>query len=131
MQMSSDAANVSVGLIGHLESPEQYCRVLTAARGVDLPAVQPGSLERLLQRLAPFPITDWAFRSSRGPSVRARYVDLCYLVGPEPALKTGLARVRRACAEVKRSGARVAALGGFSSILGEMAGADLSEEFGL
>lgn len=131
MSHPTDTPAISVGLIGHLETPQRYQSVLHAARGDDLPLPDLAEVSRLVNKLTPFPVTDARFVSARGLVVRARYVDLCYLVEAEVPLKAGLQRVRQACRHVQRSGAKVAALGGFASILGEMGAADLSAEFGL
>lgn len=114
----------SVAFIGHLASLERYRDVLTTLRGADLGPVSPVAVRDSLGPLAPMPLCDFWFRSLTGRELWGRYVELWLLIGAEslvePAfLRAGLKRVEAACREAHAFGARIAALGGFSSILGE------------
>jgi fatty aldehyde-generating acyl-ACP reductase len=120
-----------VGFIGHLGSVAAYHAVLAAARGSDLPAPRLEDLERLLPYLEPMPLADAVIRTPGGREVRGRYFDLFFLPEETLRVKSGLDRVRAACAQAKSAGVRIGALGGFSSILGEMGRADLSQELGV
>lgn len=119
-----------VAFLGHLESIEAYCELLGAARGSDLPPLRPERLAPVLQRGEPMPICDLRLRSVSGRSVTARYIDIGFL-GEWLRTVDTLGKVRAGCAEAARSGARIAALGGFTSILGERHGIDPSREFGI
>jgi predicted amino acid dehydrogenase len=120
-----------VGFIGHLGSAAAYRAFFEAARGPDLPALQPEDVARLLPHLEPMPVSDAVIRTPGGREVRGRYFDLFFLMEGTLQVKSGLRRVRAACAQARSAGVRIGALGGFSSILGEMARADLSRELGV
>jgi fatty aldehyde-generating acyl-ACP reductase len=119
-----------VALLGHLESIEAYCDLLGAARGRDLPPLRPERLEPVLQCGGPMPICDLRLRSPRGLAITARYIDIGFL-GAWLRVVDSLSKVRAGCIEAVRSGARIAALGGFTSILGERHRVDASSEFGI
>jgi fatty aldehyde-generating acyl-ACP reductase len=119
-----------IALLGHLESIEAYCDLLGAARGRDLPPLRPERLEPVLQRGGPMPICDLRLRSPRDVAVTARYIDIAFL-GAWLRVVDTLSKVRAGCIEAVRSGARIAALGGFTSILGERHGVDASSEYGI
>jgi fatty aldehyde-generating acyl-ACP reductase len=72
-----------------------------------------------------------ALRSAQGFDRRGVYVDVFLLPTRTPALRAALAKVRAACRQAASTGARIGVLGGFSSIVGEQAGARLTDEFGL
>jgi fatty aldehyde-generating acyl-ACP reductase len=114
----------SVAFIGHLASLERYRDVLTELRGPDLAPLSVETVEAALRSLAPMPLADFHFRSTRGREVHGRYVELWLPVdatalGDPGFVRAGLGRVRQACDEARAFGARIAALGGFSSIVGE------------
>jgi fatty aldehyde-generating acyl-ACP reductase len=121
----------SVAFIGHLTSVERYQELIVAARGEDLPLPPLAEVDRLVRRLSPMPVSDWWLRSPTGIEIHGRYIDMYYVVELPLPVKSGLARVRAACDEARKCGAKIAALGGFASILGEMSGVDLSAEFQL
>ena len=114
----------AVAFIGHMPSAQRYHDLLCAARGSDLPAPPLDGFERMVRAMAPMPITDCLFESTNGRQVVGRYIDIFFLVDEPLAVHSGLSRVRAACDEAHACGARIAALGGFSSILGEMSGND-------
>jgi predicted amino acid dehydrogenase len=120
-----------VAFIGHLGSLAAYRAVLAAARGSDLPAPRLEDVERLLAHLEPMPLSDAVIRTPGGREVSGRYFDLFFVIQETLRVKAGLDRVRAACAQARSAGVRIGALGGFSSILGEMGRADLSQELGV
>jgi fatty aldehyde-generating acyl-ACP reductase len=120
-----------VAFIGHMPSARRYHDLLCAARGPDLPAPPLEDFERMVRAMAPMPISDFWFESTTGRQVVGRYIDIFFLVDEPLAVKAGLSRVRAACDEARACGARIAALGGFSSILGEMSGGGASAAHGL
>lgn len=67
---------------------------------------------------------------SRGDRLVARYIDLFLSVDGSFHAASARRKLQRACAEARKSGARVAALGGFASIIGER-DTDLVAEYGL
>jgi predicted amino acid dehydrogenase len=120
-----------IAFLGHLGSVAAYRSVLGAARGADLPLPALADVDRLLRHLEPMPLADAVIRTPAGRAVRGRYFDLFFLIEEPLRFKLGLERVRAACAQARTQGARIGALGGFSSILGERAGVDLSREVGV
>lgn len=119
--------------IGHLESPEAYAAFISATRGPGLPPVQVQDIDRVIRRLAPMPICNVSVRSPTGATISACYVDAFLLADtigagdPAEAIK----RVQAAYRVAARSGARLVALGGFSSIIGESAHLNPSREYGI
>jgi predicted amino acid dehydrogenase len=78
----------------------------------------------------PLPVADVTFRSIRGPVVRARYIDVGLLPEAHGGLRRAIARVLLAVEEARALGARLGVLGGFTSIVGEWARADLGRDRG-
>lgn len=109
-----------VAFIGHLSSVDRYREVLAAARGPGHRPLDREEVERSVRALDPMPISEWSFRSLTGRVVSGCYIDMFLLVDRQMSPRSGITRVRAACREAARVGARIAALGGFSSILGEM-----------
>jgi fatty aldehyde-generating acyl-ACP reductase len=120
-----------VAFIGHLDSVEAYREALEALRGHDCPPLTMERVHELIPRMEPMPICDVALRSAQGFDRRGVYVDVFLLPTRTPALRAALAKVRAACRQAASTGARIGVLGGFSSIVGEQAGARLTDEFGL
>jgi predicted amino acid dehydrogenase len=89
----------ALALIGHLESAEAYRQLLSGLRGDDLPPLGLSELE-----------------SVRGITLRARYIDVGLLPDLRVNARAALRRVASACAEAEAAGARLAVLGGFTSI---------------
>jgi fatty aldehyde-generating acyl-ACP reductase len=120
-----------VAFIGHLDDVQAYREALEALRGPDRPLLTMERVRQLIPRMQPMPICDVALRSARGFDRHGIYVDAFLLPTPTWALRTALAKVRAACRQAAETGARIGVLGGFSSIVGEQAGARLTDEFGL
>jgi fatty aldehyde-generating acyl-ACP reductase len=110
--------SVDVALLGHLESAEAYVQMMTTLsrtrRDADASAVS-----RLLPHLAPSPVCDVRVHSSNGRSIVARYIDLYLVVDATFEVLQARSKLARALEEAALSGARIAGLGGFSSIVGE------------
>lgn len=122
----------TLAIIGHLESFEAYRSALEASRGAGLPPLELEAVRLGLRHTPPMPLCTLVLRSPRGTVREARYIDLGLVVEPGWTVdRSALARVREACAEAGSWGARLGTLGGFSSIVGESARANLSEEYGL
>lgn len=119
--------------IGHLESSEAYAAFISATRGPALPPVPVEDIDRVIRRLAPMPICNVVVRSPTGAAISACYVDAFLLAeatgGGDPA--AAIKRVQAAYRVAARSGARLVALGGFSSIIGEAAQLNPSREYGI
>lgn len=120
-----------VAAIGHLESARAYCALLSAARGPDLPPLQPDRIDPLIRRLEPMPVCTIVARSSRGGSIEAIYIDAFLIVDQAWSTVEAVGRVRSAYRAAAATGARLVTLGGFSSIVGECAHLDPSREFGV
>jgi predicted amino acid dehydrogenase len=121
----------SLALIGHLETAEAYRDLLNYVRGGDLPQLPLEEIEPLLRATDPMPLCDLTLRSMRGAAVSARYIDVGLLPDPQTGLREAMARIRMAAREAGAAGARLGVLGGFTSIVGQLAGADLHHDFGL
>lgn len=109
----------TVAFVGHLDGVTAYREALTALRGDDLPAPTPEAVRQLVDEMAPMPVCDLELHSIRGTSCRATFIDAFLIV---EGLRRAVRKVEEAVAEVVAVGARVAALGGFTSIIGERAG---------
>ena len=120
-----------VAFIGHLDDVQGYREALEALRGPDRPPLTMERVRQLIPRMQPMPICGVALRSARGFDRHGIYVDAFLLPTPRWALRTALAKVQAACRRAAETGARIGVLGGFSSIVGEQAGARLTDEFGL
>jgi len=134
--MAGAAAGLTVdrpllAFIGHLETAEAYLDLLTCARGDDLPKLSLEEIEPLLRVLDPMPVCSLTLRSIRGTAVLAHYIDVGLLPDVQTGLRKALARIRLAGLEARAAGARLGVLGGFTSILGELAGVDLGRDLGL
>ena len=120
-----------VAFIGHLDDVQAYRTALEALRGPDCPALTMARVRDLIPRMEPMPICDVALRSARGFDRRGIYLDAFLMPTSAWSLRAALAKVRAACRQAAATGARIGVLGGFSSIVGEQAGARLTDEFGL
>ncbi|TNE89849.1 MAG: hypothetical protein EP330_10120 [Deltaproteobacteria bacterium] len=123
----------TVAWLGHLASPLEYQVALAALRGPDLPVPALDKVAALVERLSPMPACTTEVPSLTGSSVHGVYIDAFLLIDGRDgmSLRAALRKVRAACAAAARAGAKVGALGGFTSIVGERSSADLSAEFGL
>lgn len=117
--------------IGHLESPEAYTAFISATRGTGLPPVRVEDIERVIRRLAPMPICNVQVRSPTGAAISACYIDAFLLADATGDPAEAIKRVQVAYRVAARSGARLVALGGFSSIIGESAQLNPSREYGV
>ena len=120
--------------IGHMESVEAYRGFLTATRGPDMGPMRLDLVDRLVRRLEPMPVCNLFVRSPTGEVITATYVE-CFLV---PDVEWTVAEAAQAVDRVKmayraaaQTGARLVALGGFSSIVGESARLNPSLEYGI
>jgi predicted amino acid dehydrogenase len=134
--MAGAATDVTVerpllAFVGHLETAEAYLDLLASARGDDLPRLRLEEMEPLLRAMDPMPVCDLTLRSIRGPAVAARYIDVGLLSDAQSGLRRAMARIRLAGREAGAAGARLGVLGGFTSIVGELEGADLGHDLGL
>jgi fatty aldehyde-generating acyl-ACP reductase len=119
---------IDVALIGHLESTPDYAKLLTELRS----GVRPdeAALPGLLRHLEPAPVCDVRLASTRGDRILAQYIDLFLVADTSFNAASARGKLERACREARATGARVAALGGFASIVGER-DADLAVAYGL
>jgi fatty aldehyde-generating acyl-ACP reductase len=105
-------------LIGHLESWGAAAAVLSALRGPQTPIPQQ-DLEEILPWLPPRVVCHISIGSSRGSVARGVYIDS--FIPPDRLdvrfLRENLVRVREAAECAICEGAKIVALGGFSSIL--------------
>jgi predicted amino acid dehydrogenase len=119
--------------IGHLESADSYSAFIAAIRGSELTHLRVDQVERFVRRLEPMPICNVFVRSPTGAVITAAYVDAFLLPdaswGGDPL--QAVRRVQAAYRTAAQTGARLVALGGFSSIIGEMAHLNPSREYGI
>lgn len=119
---------IDVALIGHLESTAEYTALLHELRAGRTSA--PDELAPLLRHLQPAPVCDVRVTSTRGTLCTARYIDMFLSVDDSFHPASARRKLERACSEARKTGARIAALGGFASIVGER-DADLAAQHGL
>ena len=119
---------IDVALIGHLESTSDYAALLAEIRSGA--RADSDAIARLLPLLQAAPICDVHLASTRGDRLVARYIDLFLAVDGSFQPASARRKLDRACEEARKTGARIAALGGFASILGER-DTDLASAFGL
>ncbi|MEQ1569016.1 MAG: NAD(P)-binding domain-containing protein [Myxococcota bacterium] len=112
---------VDVAFVGHLDGPEAYRDALTALRGDDLRPPELADVVARVPRMPPMPICTFTVSSLTGVTRRAAYVDAFLLVADGWSIPAAARKVSAACAEAVRLGARLVALGGFTSIVGELA----------
>ncbi len=120
-----------VAIVGHLESLAAYTTLFNELRGPDLPPVCPDELRASFAVADPLPLSDVTLRSTRGITLTARYFDLGLLVDEGFSPRAAVRRVKMACQQARACGARLGALGGFSSIVGESCRFDPSVEYGI
>lgn len=114
--------NVDVAFVGHLDGPEAYRDALAALRGDDLPPPTLADVVARVPRLPPMPICTFTLRSPTGAERLGVYVDAFLLVDERFSAAAAARKVAAACVEAVRTGARLVALGGFTSIVGESEG---------
>jgi predicted amino acid dehydrogenase len=106
-------------LIGHAESWEHAASIVSGLRAPNLPPLSAQDTREILPWIPPRVVCRGELKSKPGRAVRGAYID-CFMP-PDRLdrrfLRENLARVREAAECAIREGARVAALGGFSSIL--------------
>jgi fatty aldehyde-generating acyl-ACP reductase len=125
---------IDVALLGHLESTADYAALLDELR--PRARSDPSDLADLLAHLQPAPVCDVELRSTTGApltaryTLTARYIDLFLAVQGSFHPASARRKLARACVEARKTGARLAALGGFASIAGER-DADLADAYGL
>jgi fatty aldehyde-generating acyl-ACP reductase len=107
-------------LIGHQESWDQICRIVGHLRSPDRPPLTPETIRETVPWIPPRVIVSMLNTSLLGGTVHGVYVET--FLTPEDlaaggGLRRGLQRVEEAIQVAAREGARIAALGGFTSIL--------------
>lgn len=103
-------------LIGHMENWGAAAGVLSVLRGPALPPIPPQDLREILPWIPPRTVCRGVITSSQGHQAHGIYID-CFIPPDRLADRENLARVRQAVQCAIRSGAPIATLGGFSSIL--------------
>ena len=106
-------------LIVHPDSWSTASAVMAALRGPQLPPIPMQDLREILPWIPPRPVSRINVASSQGHFAHGLYIDT--FIPPDRLeakfLRENLARVREAAQCAIREGARIVALGGFSSIL--------------
>jgi fatty aldehyde-generating acyl-ACP reductase len=112
------ASSADFALIGHPESWSAAAAVLSALRGKQ-PAIPPQDIREIIPWIPPRTVCRVRVGSSCGSEARGVYIDT--FIPPDRLgvrfLRENLVRVREAAEYAIREGARIVALGGFSSIL--------------
>jgi fatty aldehyde-generating acyl-ACP reductase len=110
---------VDFALIGHPESWNRAAAVISVLRGADRPPVAEQDVREIIPWIPPRVASRITVGSSQGFQVRGAYIDS--FIPPDRLdgrfLRENLARVRAAATCAIKEGARIVALGGFSSIL--------------
>jgi fatty aldehyde-generating acyl-ACP reductase len=110
---------VDFALIAHPESWSSAAAVVSALRGPERSPIPLEDLREILPWIPPRAICQVTVESSKGNHVHGLYIDT--FIPPDRLenryLRENLARVREAAQCALREGARIATLGGFSSIL--------------
>lgn len=119
-----------VALIGHQESWASISRIVHALRAPDRPPIALDDVRSIVPWIPPRRLLRMAFRSEpSGLTIPGIYVDA--FITPDElasgAFRAAIAKVRDAIRCAAREGARVAALGGFTSIVIEGATDDAVE----
>ena len=113
------STGVDFGLIGHPETWRAATDVLSVLRGPDLERFDDGEVRDILPWIPPRVVCRVEVDSITGAKARGLYIDS--FIPPDRLekvnLRENLARVRAAAACAVNEGARIASLGGFSSIL--------------
>lgn len=109
--------------IGHQECWSELQAIVQSYRGYDLPPVQLDDLKSLLPWIPPRTVSRFVVNGGdETRSVEAIYIDA--FLAPEtlarPSGRALLRRVEEAIAAAEHEGARIATLGGFTSILHEL-----------
>ena len=120
--MGGELAGVDFALIGHPESWLQVRRLMDALRSPERPPLADTDLHDIFGWIPPRPVERLTIASPRR-ECRARGVYVETFIAPDrlmpSELRTNLGKVDAAIACAAREGARVASLGGFTSILME------------
>ena len=117
--MPSADFGLDFALIVHPDSWSTAAAVMSALRGPQRPPIPMEDLRQILPWIPPRPVSRINVASSQGRHTRGTYIDT--FIPPDRLegkfLRENLARVREAAECAVREGARIVALGGFSSIL--------------
>jgi len=112
-------STVDFALIGHLESWNVAAALVSALRGPEMPPVPLRDVREILPWLPPRTVCRVTVRSSEGNEARGVYIDSFIPPGrlEDGFRRENLSRIRQSAACAIRERARIATLGGFSSIL--------------
>jgi predicted amino acid dehydrogenase len=117
--VGNSVAGVDFALIGHQESCRAAADVLAALRGPKYPPLPDDETKDILPWIPPRAVCHVEVASIAGAKARGIYIDS--FIPPDRLdaayLHENLARVRAAAAYAIKSDAKIASLGGFSSIL--------------
>ena len=112
-------SQVDFALIGHLETWNAAAAVISALRGPQRPPISLADIREIIPWIPPRAVCRVTVGSAKGHQVRGVYIDS--FIPPDrlegPFLRENLTRVRKAAECAVREDARIATLGGFSSIL--------------
>ena len=117
--MGGSVAGLDFALIGHQESWKAAADVLAVLRGPERMALPDDEVKDILPWIPPRVVCHVDVRSITGAQARGIYVDSFIPPDRLAAAHTheNITRVRAAAACANKAGARIASLGGFSSIL--------------
>src|SRR5580698_5854588 len=103
-------------LIGHMENWAAADGVMSVLRGPSLPPIPYADLREILPWIPPRTVCHGTITSAQGHQAHGIYID-CFIPPDRIPERENLARVRQAVQYAIHSGAPIATLGGFSSIL--------------
>jgi len=117
--MRADTRSSDFALIGHQESWSRISRIVHHLRSKEKPPLSVETLKETIPWIPARPIVRLRCRSILGDAVDGIYIET-FLTPEELAvgpLRRSLQRIEDAIAVAEREGARIAALGGFTSIM--------------
>lgn len=112
-------SSVDFALIAHLENWNIAVAMMSALRGRDLPPIPLEDIREILPWIPPRTVCRISVCSSQGSEAHGVYIDSFIAPGrlEDGFLRENLVRVRQSAECAVREGAKIATLGGFSSIL--------------
>jgi fatty aldehyde-generating acyl-ACP reductase len=112
-------SSVDFALIAHLENWSTAVALMSALRGPELPPIPLDDIREILPWIPPRTVCRITLCSSEGNEAHGVYIDSFIPPGrlEDGFLRENLRRVRQSAEYAVREGAKIATLGGFSSIL--------------
>lgn len=117
--MDSSAASLDFAAIGHQDNWQTIVSFVNAMRGVGLEPLAVEKIRNIYSYIPPADLFKVKVRSLTGAEINGVYIET--FIDPDKldaaSARTNITKVKSAMAHAKRMGARIVALGGFTSIL--------------